>query len=313
MSKVQVNKKQGSGVTSGIAAFIPLLGFVLFGLIPLVLALAVSFTELHSSNLSEMKFVGLDNYVKILTNGDKRTYASYLTTVIYMLNAPICIALSLYIANLMNKIKYCQRFFRSVLFIPYVCSTVVVGLTFKILYKEEGGALNGILTSLGFRRVGWMAESPTTFLVALIIMTVWAGLGFCIILYQAALANVDQAYYEAAVIDGASPTYIFWKITMPAVSPTTGYLITMKLIWALQGMTESYILSSNTNFQLTWPNSDAWVSDTVVKHIYNMVFNNIMSYGFGLAAAAGVVLAVIVFIVTRINMKIQDRLVNYDF
>ena len=316
--KTEVDKKRAERrdqFGSACAAAIPLLGFVLFGAIPLVLASVVSLTELHSTNLTEMKFVGLENFKTILTNADgERTYASYLSTFIYTLNAPICIALALFIAYLVNKAKYAQRFFRSVFFIPYVCSTIVIGLTFKMLYNQENGVLNFILSFLGFEKVGWLSDSPWTFLMSTIIMTVWQGLGFCIVLFQAALANVDESYYEAARIDGASSSQMFWKITWPAISPTTAYLLTMKLIWALQAMVETHILAGGQNTIVpTWGNSEAWVSDLVVKHIYNMVFVNGYRFGYGLAAAAGWILAIIVFIITRVNMNTQKRWVNYDF
>lgn len=306
-------KKMKDEFTSALAAMGPLVGFALFGLVPLVLATVVSLTELHSTNLSEMQFVGLENYKTVLTNGDNRTYASYLSTLVYMLNVPICIALSLFIANLLNRIKLGQRFFRSAFFIPYVCSTVVIGQTFRVLYQQESGVFNVILSFLGFQRVGWLTESPFSFMASTIIMVVWQGLGFCIVLFQAALANVDESYNEAARIDGASKFQIFWKITWPAISPTTGYLITMKIIWALQAMAETYILVGPNAMVPTWGGSDAFVSDLVVKHIYNMVFMSPYQYGYGLAAAAGWILAIIVFIITRINMKSQKKWVNYDF
>ena len=262
-----------------------------------------------------MEFIGLENFKTILTNGDEgRTYASYLSTIVYALNAPLCIAIALYIANLVNQSKIGQRFFRSIFFLPYVCSTVVIGLTFKILYNEEAGILNALLSFLGFQKVGWLTDSPWSFMIATIIMTVWQGLGFCIVLFQAALANVDQSYYEAAEIDGATPFQVFWKITWPAISPTTAYLITMNIIWALQAMTETFILAGGSNTIVpTWGDSGAWVSDTVVKHIYNMVFVNSFQYGYGLAAAAAWILAIIVFIVTRINLTAQERGGNYVF
>lgn len=315
--KKEFNKKKAQRrdyIGSAIAASIPLLGFVFFGLIPLVLASVVSLHELHTTNLAEMEFVGFKNFKTILTNGDDATYASYLSTIVYSLNAPICIAIALFIANLVNKVRAGTRFFRSVFFIPYVCSAVVVGLTFKILYHGESGVLNAILSFFGFAKVGWLTDSAMSFMAATIIMTVWQGLGFCIVLFQAALANVDSVYYEAARIDGATSFQMFWKITWPAISPTTAYLLTMKMIWALQAMTETYILAGGNNTIVpTWGDSTAWVSDLVVKHIYNMVFVSSYQYGYGLAAAAGWILAIVVFIVTQINMKMQKRWVNYDF
>lgn len=299
---------------STFAAGIPLLGFIIFGAFPLALAAVVSFTELHTTDLSQMEFIGLKNYITIFTNGDKRTYHSYLSTIIYALNAPICIILALYIANLVNKTKFGKRFFRSAFFIPYVCSTIVIGLVFKMMYNSEMGVLNEVLSALGFEPVGWLIDSPWSFLISTIIMTVWKGLGYCIVLFQAALANVDESYYEAARIDGASSGQIFWKITWPAISPTTAYLITMKIIWALQAMSETYILAGGKNTIVpTWPNSEGWVSDLVVKHIYNMVFVSGYKFGYGLAAAAGWILAVIVLIITRANQNLQKRWVSYDF
>lgn len=292
---------------------IPLVGFVIFGIIPLVLSAVVSFSELHSTDLTDMEFIGWDNYLTILTNGDKYTYASYWSTLLYALNAPICIALSLWIAYMVNRTKIGKKFFRSVFFIPYVCSSVVISLTFKtMLYRYEGGLLNELLVKLGFEPVGWLIDSPWVFMLAAVVMTVWAGLGWCIVLFQAALSNVDQSYYEAAKLDGASEAQMFWKITWPAISPTTAYLLTMKLIWAFQSMAEMHLLAG-TNSTPAWGDSNGWVSDTVVKHIYNMVFVRSYEYGYGLAAAAGWILAIIILIITRINMRTQKRWVSYDF
>jgi len=311
ISKQKTRKKDGVG--SALATAGPLIGFAIFGVIPLLLATIVSFTELHSTNLSDMKFVGLDNYITILTNGDKSTYASYFSTIVYLINVPLCIGLALYIANLVNQTKVGQKFFRSLFFIPYVCSSVVISLVFKkLLYNVDAGILNEALAALGFERVGWLINSPWVFMVAAILMSVWKGLGWCIVLFQAALANVDNSYYEAAKIDGANSFQIFWKITWPAISPTTGYLITIKVLNSLQAM-EMMILLAGSDMTPTWGNSTAWVSDTVVKHIYNMVFEKSYQYGYGLAAAAGWILAIIIFIITRINMKTQERWVNYDF
>ena len=312
---VRLNRReQASGM---LAALIPLIGFALFSLIPLILSAVISFTELHSTDLKEMEFVGFENYKTILTNADDgRTYASYLSTVVYALNAPICIALALWIAYMINKSRIGKRFFRSVFFIPYVCSTVVISLTFRnMLYRLEGGVLNDLLVNLGFEPVRWLVdmENPMIFMISAVVMTVWSGLGWCIVLFQAALANVDQSYYEAARIDGASEAQMFWKITWPAISPTTAYLFTMKLIWAFQSMAEMHILAENSGGAPTWGDSGAWVSDTVVKHIYNMIFHSSHQFGYGLAAAAGWILAIIILIITRINLRAQKRWVNYDF
>lgn len=313
MKKKTARIKRREQITGFSAASIPLIGFILFGVIPLALSAVISLTELHTTDMQDMKFIGFANFKTILTNSDKHTYSSYWSTFLYALNAPICIALSLWIAYLINKSKIGKKFFRSVFFIPYVCSSVVISLTFKkLLYNMDAGILNKALESLGFQPVGWLINSPWIFMIAAVLMAVWAGLGWCIVLFQAALSNVDQSYYEAAKLDGASEAQIFWKITFPAISPTTAYLLTIKLIGALQAM-EMMTLLSGESMNPTWGANDAWVSDTVVKHIYNMVFLRGYQYGYGLAAAAGWILAIIVLIITRINLRAQKRWVTYDF
>lgn len=308
----KAQKKENVGGT--LAASIPLIGFLIFGLIPLILAAIISFTELHSSNLESMTYVGFRNYLTILLNQDEgRTYSAYWTTFLYLINVPLCVGLSLYIAYLVNKVRHGRNFFQSLFFVPYVCSTVAISLIFKtILFRYDGGIINVMLESLGFEKVGWLTGSPFLFILVALIMSVWSGMGWCIVLFMAALSSVDQSYYEAARLDGASSSQIFWKITWKAISPTTSYIITMKLIGSLQAMAEMMLLSTGSTTPV-WKDSVAWVSDTVVKHIYNMIFEKGYVFGYGIAAAAGWILAIIIFIITKVNMKAQKRWVCYDF
>lgn len=309
-------KKRRDRASSKFVASIPLVGWLLFGIVPLAMSAVVAFTELHSTDLQDMKFVGFQNFITILTNADEgRTYASYLSTLVFSLSVPVTLGISLYIANLINRTKIGKKLFRTIFFIPFVCSTVVVSMTFRMLFATEGGLINQLLSGLGFQPVAWLTDTPVSFMTVAIILSVWSGIGWCILLFQAALASVDASYYESAKLDGATSFQMFWKITWPAISPTTSYLVTMRLIGALQSMAEMYVLvgGSSTSNAPTWGNSAAYVSDTVVKHIYNMIFENSYKYGYGLAAAAGWILAIIVLVVTRVNLKLQERWVNYDF
>ncbi len=311
MSKIKESKLSGAGKT--LTASIPMIGFVLFGLIPLALAILMAFTKLHSTRLSEAEFVGLDNFVTILTNADKRTYASYLSTFIFLGNLVVCIAVSMWLGYLMSKIKRGYKIYSVIMFIPSVCSTVVVGMAFKILFKTEGGSINSILTALGFETVGWMTDSNALFVMITYLLMIWLNLGMMVTLFGAAYRSVDKTYYEAAMLDGATDRQVFWKITFPAISTTTGHLVTFGLIGNMQMMAETYILTTGGAFALTWGDSEAWISDTVVRHIYNMLFSYPDRYGYGMAAAAGLILSVVILIITRVNLKLQGRWVNYDF
>jgi multiple sugar transport system permease protein len=304
-------KQHTDTATSALAAGIPLIGFVIFGLIPLVISAVVSFTELHSTDLTQAQFVGLDNYEQILTNADNRTYGAYMSTIVFVLNVPITLAISLFIAYLLNRVKVFKQAFRAVFFIPYVCSIYAVGLAFKLFYNNDFGLLNSLLSFLGLERIGWLTDSPMSFMWSIIIMSTWMGLGYCIIMFQAALANVDDGYYEAAKMDGASSFQMFWKITWPAISPTTAYLLVIRLIGSMQAMAESMVFAGVGT--PNWEGSEGWVSDFVVKHIYNMIFEQSYRFGHGMASAAGWILAILIFIMTQICLKTQRRWVNYDF
>ncbi len=307
------NESRLSGMGKTFTASIPMIGFVLFGLIPLILAVLLAFTELHSTRLEEAEWVGLENFITIFTNKDKRTYASYLSTFLFLFSLPLCITVSMWVGYLMSKVKRGYGIYSVIMFIPSVCSTVVVGMAFKIIFRMEGGSLNSILQMLGFESVNWLTGSNTTFVMITYILMVWLNLGMMTTLYGAAFRSVDKTYYEAAMLDGASERQVFWKITFPGISTTTGHLVTFGLIGNMQMMAETYILTTGGSFALTWGDSEAWISDTVVRHIYNMLFSYPSRFGYGMAAAGGLVLAGVVFIMTKVNMKLQGKWVNYDF
>ncbi len=316
-SKPQKVRKLRRGEQSfGMAlASIPLWGWLFFGMLPLAASLVLSFTELHSTDLSEAVWLGWDNFVTILTNADNYTYGSYISTILYVLIFPVAsIGVSLWVAYMINRTTIGKKFFRSVFFIPYVCSSAVITLTFKMfLYSYERGMFNGLLDALGFEPIYFLASSPWLFMACVIVMDIWSGLGYRVLLLQAALANVDHSYYEAATIDGANEKQTFWKITFKAISPTVSYLLTMGIIGAWQTMESFMLLAGEGGTAPSWGSSAAWVSDTVTKHIYNMIFVRSYSHGYGLAAAAGWILTIIILIVTRINMKAQEKWVCYDF
>lgn len=286
-------------------AAIPVIGFVIFGLVPMVMSLMLSFTDVKGSILDDFTFVGFANFAYLAKNVN--FLKSMRNTLFYVLNVPLSLAAGLFIAYLVNKAGAGNRFFRSVFFIPYVCSTVSISIAWKIMYDADYGIINTILGGFGVDKIGWIS-SPKTFMLSVIIMSVWKGTGLCIILYQAALANVNQSYYESAKIDGASPARIFFTITLPAVSPTTFYLLTMKIIASLQVMEEPDILSGGDE---TMSGLD-WADMTVVKFLYKTFNGGWNSLGFGVGSAAALILTLFILIVTYINFALGKKWVNYD-
>ncbi len=283
-------------------ASIPVLGFILFGLFPMAMSLIFSFTDVSLSIKEEFGFVGLSNFKYIFT--DPTFYKSLISTFIFSLSVPITLVVSLYIAYLVDKASYGKRFFRLIFFIPYVCSTVAMSLVWKQMFDTHYGILNTALSWLGLSPIAWIS-SKEMIMVSCVIMSVWSGTGFCVIIFQAALANVNKSYYEAARMDGATEREIFFKITLPAVSPTTFYLLIMRLIGALQVFTEPQILAGGSLGLDNW-------DITVVRYIMNCINGGWSSLGLGVGSAAGWIITIVIIIITWLNFRVGNKWTNYD-
>ena len=291
--------EQGSGL---IMASIPVIGFLLFGLLPLVLALAMAFLYIPGrGNIAEAEFVGLDNFEAVLT--DHMFWQSILNTLRMAISLPICIVVALIVAFLLTKNIKGRSFFRGVYFVPYVCCAVAVSLMWELIFNQNHGIINSWLGLTRDTAIPWLTDS-STYTLCLIIIGVWSGTAYGIVLYGAALTNVNRSLYEAAKVDGANAFNCFFNITLPGVSPTTFYLLTTGLIGALQEFTRPQMIGGG---QGAGPNNDGL---TIVFYIYRRAFqyNNQM----GEAAAAALVLAVFILIITAINCVVSKRWVSYD-
>ncbi len=282
---------------------LPFIGFCIFQLIPIGVSLYMSFTELHTTMISDALWIGFDNYVWVFTK--ERMLWAYVHTFYYCIKVPIALAVGLLNAYLLQKITHGKGLFNTIFFIPYICSVVASTMMFRMLYEEHYGILNSLLGSLGYAPVKWLT-SAEMFMPSAILMGVWTSMGFCTLLYNAAMANVDKTYYEAASIDGASEITVFFRITFPAITPTTFYLLTMQLISSLQVMNETVILAGNS----VGPGE---MANTVVLYLYDMAFTARISQGFGLASASAWVLTIVILLITRINFWLSKKWVNYDF
>ena len=302
------------GLENFLISSLPVFGFLIFGAFPMVLSLVMSFFEMHDTDFSNAVFIGLDNYKNMLNFNvyGKDFLYTFLTAGIFMISVPIGLAIPVFIAYQLNKIQVAKHFFRSVFFVPAVCAVTIIVIVFKMFIDENSGVFNQILTDLHFAPVQWLTGNPTTFGISMVIVSVWSGLGYATVLLQAAFAGVDESYEEAAKIDGASSTQIFWRITFPAITPTLGYLVTMRLIESLQQMSLYYQFGFGIANPPQWTET-LYAYNTPVVYIYRMIFANSYQFGYGIGSAAAWILAVVIFVVTRINFKLQEKWVSYDF
>ena len=224
-----------------------------------------------------------------------------LTTIIYMIGIPLGMIFGLLIAMGMNRNLPGKRIMTTMYYVPVVSSLVAVAILWAWVFNFDYGLLNTIIKFLtGHHGPNWLGDEVWV-KVAMIIFMTWKGLGTSIILYLAGLQNVPKDYYEAAEIDGATGWEKFRFITLPLISPVTFYILITSLIGGFQVFVEVQVMTTNggTNYSAA----------TIVYYLYDKAFSN-GQLGYGCAVA--VILAIIIFIITAINFKYQDKWVVTD-
>ncbi len=305
-AKKGISNRVRNNISCYLMCGLPVLGFFIFSLVPLVISLYLSFTNLESLNFTAATFNGIENF-KVLFS-DPLFGKSIVNTLYAMISVPLSMILGLLIAQVLTRESLRgKRFYRTLFFIPYVCSTVAVTLVFKWMFNTEFGIINNILgTKINF----FLNEK--LFMPVMIFITTWTGTGYYIILFQAALTNVNPSLIEAAKIDGAGPIRRFWAITVPTISPTTFYLLVMGVIGGLQSFTWFQIICDPIQMSgYGWGPGDAGI--TIVYYVYNKAFaTSTGAIQGGVAAAAAWVLALGILLVTVLNFKLSKYWVHYD-
>ncbi len=291
----RVNKENVSGL---LLSIMPVLGFVIFGLIPMVLALYMSFTDVKFFSFEGVSFNHGANYVTVLK--DPLFWKSLGNTLYMSVSTFINIVLALIVAFLLTKNIKGKKVFRTIYFIPYVCSVVAITLMWQWIFNTQYGIVNQLFTPEGADKINWWGN-PDTFIPCLIIMGVWSGTGFGIILYGAALTNVNSSLYEAARVDGANSFQSFLHITLPSISPTTFYLLITGIIGSLQEFARPQIISASGG-----PDN---VGVTVVFYLWRYAFDY---HEMGIAAATSWILALFILGLTVLNFAVSKLWVSED-
>ncbi len=242
-------------------------------------------------------WVGLANYKKLFHDHDYGRYL--LNTLIFLIEIPLGMAVSLILALAMNQKLKGIVVFRTMFFMPVISSLVAVALLWRWIFNEHG-LLNSVLISLGVSHPpAWLGEEwPAR--IAIIIMDVWKGAGYNMMLYLAALQNIPKYLYEAADIDGANGWQKFWNITFPLLGPTNFFIVVMGLIGGLQAFTSQFVMTGG---------GPAGATTTIVYYIY---MNAYQWYKMGYATAMAVSLLVMTLIVTIIQFAFTEGKVEYN-
>lgn len=275
----------------------PFIGFLAFMAFPIVFAFIASLTKWNGINNMLDNFVGLQNYIKLFS--DAKFWKVLGNTVIYMIGIPIGMILGLVIAVGMNRKIRGIKVLRTMYYIPVISSLVAVAILWMWVFNYDYGLLNSIIKAVsGAHGPNWLGDEFWV-KVSMIIFMVWKGLGTSVVLYLAGLQGIPRDYYEAAKIDGATGWNLFRHITVPLVSPVTFYMLITGLIGGFQVFVEVVVMVPNGGLN----NSAA----TVVFYLYQKAFE---SRQMGYASAMAFLLAIIIFIITAINFKGQDKWVK---
>ncbi|OLB16229.1 MAG: hypothetical protein AUH07_01525 [Gemmatimonadetes bacterium 13_2_20CM_70_9] len=206
------------------------LHLAVFSLVPILFACYLS---VHRWSLIEpvRPFVGLDNYARLLR--DPLVWAALRNTVLYVLYVPVSAALALAVALALRGRSRGVRALRTAFFLPSVASAVAVALVWQWIYRPEGGLLNSLLARAHVSPVDWLGDARAA-LVALMIVSVWAHVGYQMTVFLVGLEGIPQAYLDAARVDGAGAWQRFWRITFPLLRPVTLWVLATGIVGAFQ-------------------------------------------------------------------------------
>ena len=289
----------------GFLYLLPALIFLgLFLVYPLIDVFVYSFQENYNFASQTYTGLGLYNYSYVL-HDPYFLQALKNTFLLVIITVPLSTGMALLISLCLNAIRRLRDLFQTVFFLPYVTNTLAVGLVFMILFRKtpySDGFVNLLLNALGFASVDFLSGPYWAKMLVLCLYTVWIVMPFKILILTSALASVDETYRNAARVDGASKGRIFWRITLPMISPSLFYLVITGFIGAFKAYSDAVALFGT--------DLNAAGMNTSVGYVYDMLYGNSGGYP-SYASAAAIALFAIVLTITCINLLVSKKHVHY--
>lgn len=278
------------------------LGFFL--VYPLIDVFVYSFQENYNFASQTYTGVGLYNYQYVLRD-PYFLQALKNTFLLVVITVPLSTGLALLISLCLSSIQKLRDLFQTVFFLPYVTNTLAVGLVFMILFKKTAysdGFINLLLNAVGISSVDFLSGPYWAKMLVLCLYTVWIVMPFKILILTSSLASVNEQYRSAARIDGASRSRIFWRITLPMISPSLFYLIITGFIGAFKAYSDAVALFGT--------DLNAAGMNTLVGFVYDMLYGRSGGYP-SYASAAAIFLFAIVLTITCVNLLVSKKHVHY--
>jgi multiple sugar transport system permease protein len=274
-----------------------LLAIGVFFFVPVLAALAISLTDFDIyalADLDNLRFVGLDNYIRLL---DTPLFWTALGNTLFfvVVGVPLSIAASLATALLLHsRLARLKSLFRTALFAPVVTTLVAVALIWRYLLHTRYGLLNHVLEFFAIQPIDWLGD-PDWAMPAIILFAVWKNFGYNMIIFLAGLQTIPDTLYEAARIDGATRFQQFRYITLPALAPTVLLVSILTIAGYFQLFAEPYVMTQGGPMQST------------TSVLYFMYEEGFKWWSLGSASAVAFVLFLLMFAVTLVQLRLARR------
>ena len=298
MNKRLYSKKKSDAVSGYLFLLPALLAFLLFIGAPMVITIVLSFFDYNMLQGSE--WINFDNYIEFFKNPTSwqiiwNTFK--LTLILVALHIVIALLLAFVIyKEKRGPVKYV---YRTAVYLPSILTTASVAIAWYYMFNYDFGVFNWLLSQLGISGVKWLTSSSGV-IVAICLFSLWKFVGTPFLYYLIGLQGIPDGYYEAAQIDGANKIQTFFHITLPMLTPTLFFVITIPTINTFQIFDEPYIITNG---------GPGNASRTLALHVYEKAFK---AYEMGYASSVSVVLFIIVLVITIILYSTQNKWVTYD-
>lgn len=267
--------------------------------------------------------LGIGNFTRVIKYG-LRSDGTYMANsfisclknscLLCFITVPISTLLALVIAVCLNAIKPLRKLLQTIYFLPYVTNSIAIGMVFGMMFNTiftpaggitSAGIVNNVLNFFGFENINWINSGSTYWanIAVLIIYIVWNALPFKILILLGGLQSINKQYYDAAKIDSASKWSVFWKITVPLLSPMLSYVLITGFIGGFKEYSSIIGIYGNT----MGPTGEPGRLNTIVGYIYTQLPNG----NYGTASAAALILFGIIFIFTMLNLRLSKKSVHY--
>ncbi len=277
--------------------FPTIVGLIFFRVGPIISSFLISFTDWDI--LRDARFLALDNYKELFTSSAfYQVFGNTLAfSFIYVCGVTI---FGLLLALLLNQKLKGMKFFRSAFYTPVVTSAVAVGIIWTWILSPKYGILTIVLTKMGLDSPYWLGD-PSLALFTVALIQVWKMSGYYMILFLAGLQNIPESLKEAARIDGAGKFKTFTKITLPLLTPTTFFVLSISII------------DSFKNFELIYAMTRGGPQNSTNTLVYDVYLNAFVYYRMGYSSALAYVLLFIVGLLTAFNFYGKKRWVQYQY